>query len=262
MTKDIHLIVSGTGTLYPVCVGAVLCLAEHGYGFKELCGISSGSLVAAALATGYSPNTELIKLVKKTLPSKHNLIKKAGFNWFSDYSVVKTKGLAAYYDDFLVNTFSEARVPLHIVTTDLKAGEHYIFNQLHSPTERVSAAVMASMSIPILFKPMKIKGKQYVDALTVPRISNDFDLDSTIFIRTKSSNKTQIPVKGVKPAVLSSLNGFIEAKSNEYVSKELYARTVDITSSFPYFSLNLTDSDVDKMVSEGYNAMKQWLEGE
>lgn len=260
MNKNINLILSGTGTLYPCVVGAILCLAENGYSFKEVCGISGGSLVAGALATGYSPNTELIKFVKKTMPLKHNLIRRAKWNWFSDYSVVKTSNLAKYYDDYLVNNFSQAKIPLHVVTTNMQTGEHYIFNPEISPMERVSKAIMASMSTPILYKPFKIKGKQYVDGVIAPRLSANWDISNTIFVRVRSDNKNQIPVKGIRPTVLSILNSFIHSKNNEYVSKKLYAKTVDINSSFPCFNLNTTGSDVDKMVSEGYKAMKAWLE--
>lgn len=77
MTK-IKLVMSGSGTLYPVYAGVVIRLAEAGYDIEAVCGVSSSAILAVAIGIGYKPNSELIKFVKQTLPIKHNVLKNRG----------------------------------------------------------------------------------------------------------------------------------------------------------------------------------------
>ena len=55
-------------------------------------------------------------------------------------------------------SFSETKIPLGIVTTDLITGETVVFTE-----GKLATAVRASMSIPTLFTPVKLNNKLLVD---------------------------------------------------------------------------------------------------
>jgi len=258
--KSIKLELSGPGTLYPTHVGAILCLTEAGYEIKEVCGSSGGAIVAAALATGYASNSELVKFIKKTLPSKHGLIKKSFWSLFSDYSVVSMNKLDKYFDDYLVSKFDEAKIPLYVAVTELTSNQLSVFSHLRSPKEKVSRVVMASMALPILFKPVKIGDVLCVDGCTAPQTLKVFDEEEGVVrVRAESAHVTPVISAGIKPVVSAALNSFIQSKNQEHIPSAQYKQTIRIKSSYPCFDLNCTDSDVDKMIAEGYKAAEEWL---
>ena len=67
MNRNIKLVLSGSGTLYPVFVGAIKRLIKKGHQVQAICGTSGGAIVAAAIAGGM-PIEDLEKLVKRLLP--------------------------------------------------------------------------------------------------------------------------------------------------------------------------------------------------
>jgi NTE family protein len=55
-------------------------------------------------------------------------------------------------------TFSETKIPLKIIATDIDTGEKYIFE-----TGKIIDAIRASISIPGVFRPYNHLGKHFVD---------------------------------------------------------------------------------------------------
>jgi len=50
--KKVNVALAGSGQLYPVFVGALICLKERGLEIAEISGTSGGAIIAAALASG------------------------------------------------------------------------------------------------------------------------------------------------------------------------------------------------------------------
>ena len=65
--------------------------------------------------------------------------------------------------DGLVDDFRSLDKELHIVTCALDTGERVVFSRFNNAEVPVSAAVAASSAIPMLFKPVRINGVDYVD---------------------------------------------------------------------------------------------------
>jgi predicted acylesterase/phospholipase RssA len=63
----------------------------------------------------------------------------------------------------LVDDFRLLNKELHIVTCALDTGERVVFSRFHNAEIPVSTAVAASGAIPMLFKPVRIDGVDYVD---------------------------------------------------------------------------------------------------
>lgn len=60
------------------------------------------------------------------------------------------------------NRFQDLYNELHIVATDLDSGERMIFDR-STPEVPISLAVAASSAVPIVYKPVRIQGHDYVD---------------------------------------------------------------------------------------------------
>jgi len=133
-------------------LGAVKALGEKGIQPDIFSGTSAGSIVAALLAAGKSPDEVMaimqdIKLtdaVKIKLPVD-------GF--------ASLDNLAEKLDDILQGSdFSDLAYPLIVCVANLSTGKvEYVSKG------NVAKAVQASSSIPILFSPVEINGQLYVD---------------------------------------------------------------------------------------------------
>ena len=259
--KSVKLILMGAGTVYPIHVGAILRLAEEGYVFSEVSGSSWGSLVAAALGTGYAANTELTKFVKKTLPSKHSLIQQSYWSLYTKWGTVKTKKLNQFLLDFFVSNLENMRIPVNFLATDVSDNTIHSFNARTDPGMKVATALSASMSIPMFMEPAKINGKYYVDGAQASKFPMNIlgNTNEVIVLRAESTANPVVPVSNIKNYISASVNSWVGSHSSDHIPKEMLPRTIRLKTVRAPFDLSLTDSDVDFMVSEGYMATDAWL---
>lgn len=59
--------------------------------------------------------------------------------------------------------FSAIHRELYIVATELDTGERAVFSRHSEPAVSISRAVTASSAVPVLYKPVKIHGREYID---------------------------------------------------------------------------------------------------
>lgn len=183
------LALSGGGIKGAAHVGVIQYIEELGFSIDCISGTSSGSIVAALYASGYSCQ-EIIDNAKQ-ISSK--------YIYYIDYDI---KGLFSFIftalsrkrtkiDGFIrgeklrkvieqlcnqksVYDISDVKIPLAISSVDINNSKNEIF--LSMPLEvkddsgtgyiyniPISEAVRASCSIPVVFKPEIIKGKRLVD---------------------------------------------------------------------------------------------------
>lgn len=263
MNKKIKLVLSGSGCLYPVHVGAVLRLAEAGYVFEEVCGTSGGSIVAAALASGYPANNELVRMVKNTLPAKNGLIDLSIFSLTFHWGLIKGDKIEKTFHKYFVKKMSETRIPLHVVTTNLDKQEVKLFSTKETPDMSVSQAVRASMSIPGVFAPVKIDGDLHVDGGLMANYFLDLfgTGDDVIGLRFKSvsDEKKGTKVKNPIEYIERCIDSLIQGSTNEHIDDATFARTIILESKHNGLDFNMTDSDVDEMIEEGYKSADKWL---
>jgi predicted acylesterase/phospholipase RssA len=65
--------------------------------------------------------------------------------------------------DSCSNNFDDLEKELYIIATDLEDGERVVFGKLDGVQVPISLAVAASSALPILYKPVRINGREYVD---------------------------------------------------------------------------------------------------
>lgn len=259
--KKIKLVLSGSGTLYPVHVGAVKCLIENGYEIEELCGVSGGAIVAAGLASGYDIKT-LIKLVKKTLPGKNNLIDPSLWSLFTKWGLIKGEKIEAVFEKSLVKTMGDVKIPLKIVVTNVNTGLPEFFSAENNPGLSLARAVRASMAIPFVFCPVKIDNGLYVDGGWVSNFPVDVfgDASNTVGFRFEPKEKKYKNIRSIKDYIPALLNASVEANMKEDLEDASGAKIVRLKTENGIFNFGMTDEDVDKMMIDGFSSVQRAID--
>lgn len=141
------------GVAYGVAqIGVLKALEKAGIKIDCLAGTSAGAIIAAAYASGLSLNE----------------IEQIGINtsWGELFSfrpsrkgLVSSGPIEQYIRNYLkVARFEDLKKPLAVVATDICSGEEVVFTK--GPLDK---AVRASCSIPGIYSPVELEGKQLVD---------------------------------------------------------------------------------------------------
>jgi NTE family protein len=141
------------GVAYGVAqIGVLKALEKAGVKIDCLAGTSAGAIIAAAYASGLSiPRIEEIGI---------------NTNWGELFSfrpsrkgLVSSGPIEKYIRNYLkVQNFEQLKKPLAVVATDICSGEEAIFTK--GPLDK---AVRASCSIPGVYSPVELEGRQLVD---------------------------------------------------------------------------------------------------
>ena len=179
-------------------IGVLQVLEEQGIKPDLIVGTSAGSVVATLYAAGKSP-TELGSMAMTMDESSIT-------DWvFPGRSVLKGEALAKF---IRTNTggrqIEQMRIPLGIVATDLNSGQPILFRR-GDP----GVAVRASSSVPAVFEPVKIGGREYVDGgLVSPipvRYARSMGADIVIAVDISAIPEGQ-PTKGPIDILLQTFN--------------------------------------------------------
>jgi NTE family protein len=133
-------------------VGVIKALENHGIFPDIIVGTSAGAVVGALYAAG-NTGFELQKLAHKLDESKIS-------DWsMPDRGVLKGEALQLFINDAVAQRPLESmKKPFAAVASDLHSGESIIFR-----TGNTGMAVRASATVPGVFQPVTINGREYVD---------------------------------------------------------------------------------------------------
>jgi predicted acylesterase/phospholipase RssA len=86
----------------------------------------------------------------------------------SSWRLYTTAGLEAYLKKLFstrgrTNRFEKLEKQLFITATDLDTAERIVFGEEGAPKATISQAAAASAAIPIIYEPVRIKGREYLD---------------------------------------------------------------------------------------------------
>ena len=152
-TKPVIALVLGSGGARGYAhIGVIEALEQHGIKPDFIVGTSAGSIVGSIYASGKSPE----QLREIALNMKVGDVRdfKIGLKGFFDGQKV---------EDYVNKQVSEIplekmKIPMYVVATELQNGQRTVFNYGNT-----GQAVRASVSIPSMFIPTVIHGKEYVD---------------------------------------------------------------------------------------------------
>ncbi len=143
---------SGGGARGFAHVGALYAMEELGVKPDIIAGVSAGSIAASLYCSGLSP-LEIMKLffTQKFSDFAEISVPKDGFFKMNGFKAFLKKNLK-------VEMMEDCPIPLVICATDLDNCTPVQWRE--GP---ITEKVMASCAMPIIFKPVKIDGKHYVD---------------------------------------------------------------------------------------------------
>lgn len=148
---NVGLALSGGGARGLAHIGVYKALKELNIQPEIISGASMGAVIGALIATGYSPD-EIVDIAKDKSKSKMFEMN------MPTMSIVSHEPVRKILYDLIPEKMEDLEIPLYLSSTNLTTGENEIISKgnLHD-------AVMASTSIPIAFKPIKINGDYHVD---------------------------------------------------------------------------------------------------
>ena len=225
------LALGGGGSRGVAHLGVIKTLLENDVTITGVTGTSIGSMVSAIYALGTSIE-EMIEIFSKVDQSKL-----FGFPFSDGPSLLGYKGIK----DFLKltigdKTFSQTKIPLTVVTTDLRT------NSVVQISEgKIFDAILSSIAIPGIFPPILQEQKIYVDGgLMDPvpvRAARALNLPGKIIAVTLTSPKTQVELQK------------IQAKDNPVV-KRLRHNQLSLTFNIIMESVAVTSAQLSELRME------------
>jgi len=151
-TNCLGIVLSGGGTRGLAHIGVLRALAEHGIRPDCVAGTSSGAIVGALYAAGYSP-AEMVEFFERKNPFRIRklAIGKPGI-------IDSGKVVSDFEETFPDNAFEALSKSLRIVATDMLRGEAAIFD-----SGPLIPAILASSAVPMIFTPVEIDGRWFSD---------------------------------------------------------------------------------------------------
>jgi NTE family protein len=244
----IGLVLSGGGARGFAHLGVINALNEAGIFPDVISGCSAGALVGVLYADGYA-SEEILKLLYtgSRLDYMRPALPREGLLQINGIIKILKLSLRA-------KTFKELKIPLFVSATDLNNGKAVYFSE-----GELIDPVIASASIPVLFRPVKINNISYVDGgvldnLPLRPIENECKILIGSFVN---------PVGYIEK--ISGLISIAERTFMLSMSKEIYEKS----KKFDLFiapqelrNYKILDSEkACELFEVGYNATKEKLQG-
>jgi NTE family protein len=209
-------------------VGAIKALEAQGIRPDIVIGSSAGSVIAALLASGATGN-ELNRLAL-------NLDEATIADWDLPFvgrfgGLIKGDALQNMVNREVQNkTIEQMRIPLGIVATELQSGKGVMFR-----SGNTGQAVRASCSVPGVFQPTVIGGKEYVDGGLVAPVPVSFarQMGATIVIAVNISSEPVHQDASGTFGVLQQTISIMQRSINQY---ELKSADIVITPQLKQMS--------------------------
>lgn len=175
------LALAGGGIRGIAHAGVLKALEENNIRIDVLGGTSSGSMVAALYAVGYTPDEiyELFKKYGKTIVKLNgSVIRKEIKNFIINHKI-SSQGInnGEFIEEIFnkkaleknIQKISQIKMPIIIPSVDISDSKEYLFTSVKKEQEKyisdieVGKAVRASSSFPMIYKPVPYKDKMFID---------------------------------------------------------------------------------------------------
>lgn len=155
------LALSGGGARGIAHLGVLQALEENGIRPSVMSGTSMGAMVAVSYALGITPK-ETLEFIKEEV--RPTALKNMDLNRMGLFNLNKIERFLR--DKIKEDDFSALKIPVYITVTNLNSGKFEIKSE-----GRLIEYVMASASIPLLFRPVVIGDTYYVDGGVTKNLS-------------------------------------------------------------------------------------------
>lgn len=239
----VGIALSGGSTRGIAHIGVLKALLEHDIVPEIVSGTSAGSIIGALYAAGKTPD-EMLGFIKRT-----NIFKvfRPGFplTGVTDLTYLRER-LKNYID---VDSFDALKIPFYVFATNMNTGEETRFT-----SGTLFDKIMASCSIPLIFKPVEIDGNLYSDG----GIVNNLPAECLRKQCRVVIGANVVPLSTKSNRSLDSLMGILQRTFElaPAVNARYSARYCDVLieptdlNQFNFFSLQ----DADLLFQKGYEA--------
>lgn len=276
LTPKLGIALSGGGARGFAHIGMLKAFEEHGITVDYIAGTSIGSIIGGLYAVGYTvqeieqaakqikwndlvfyapKRTDLFLGQKQDITSSLFQVRFEGLKPYIPQALSAGQRLTNILNDFAVNSicnfqkdFDRFKIPFRSVTTDFLTGETVVLD-----SGNLNEAMLASMSIPLLFTPVEIEGRHLVEGGLTNNIPVDIieemGSDITVTINTVSPLRKKddlfLPWEQADQVI-----GIMQRSSNE---SQLKRSNVVIEPNLNY-RLPTDFSNIDNVINTGYEA--------
>ncbi len=207
MTKKLGFALSGGGSRGVAHIGFIKAMEESGIKPDYIAGTSMGSVVGACYASGMSAD-QMMQEVQKL---KFSEIFDLSINPIKNGALLRAKKMRKKLEKYLKDyAYEDLKIPFSAVATDLVTGAPVVLNC----NGKVLDGVVASSSIPGIFKPVKLEGKTLVDGGITKRVPID-----------------EVKEMGADVVVAVDVLGKLRESNKNYNVFGVFLRMVDIMDS-------------------------------
>ena len=165
MKKKLGFALGAGGSRGVAHIGFLMAMEEEGIKPDYISGTSMGSVVGACYALGMTPR-HMRDVVKRL---KFSDIFDLSINPLANAALLRSQKMQKKLKQYIGNvSFEDLKIPFRCVATDLISGKSAVLGV--DKTEKVCEAVVASSSIPSVFKPVQHKEKVLVDGGILCRV--------------------------------------------------------------------------------------------
>ena len=152
LPKNVSLVLSGGGVRGAMHLGVIKALEENNIKIDAISGTSMGAIIGVLYCQGISPD-----MILKIL-TNNSFIDLFKYNWDKGGFLSMKRIKSIFKKHIPHNDFDQLKIPFYCCATNLDSGEYEIFS-----TGDLHNSVIASASIPIVFKPIEINEQTYYD---------------------------------------------------------------------------------------------------
>lgn len=259
LDKDIAMAFSGSGTNYPVFVGAYRALYERGYRASSVAGTSGGAIIAALIASGYTNPDELEAVVLEFLPGPNKLIDWAPLSFWQG-GVIDGDRILKKLKKVLVSKMKDTSINCAITATNINDKGTYIFSSKTSPDLYLAEVVRASIAIPFVFKPVELTGFQKGHYFIDGGVGNNFPLDSVTgpvvgfrCLSPESQFVRQNYVYNPFERARRIIDIFQEAINRKHIEDADYKFILNLYGDPNSFNIYMKEVEAGRLIRKGYN---------
>jgi NTE family protein len=253
------LVLSGGAALGFAHFGAIKIIQENKINISEIIGTSMGSIASALLAC-QKTTEEIIQILEEI-----NYLKLLKINIFSLNSLLDQHKIRKFLSEKIGEiNFSQTKIDLKIIATNIETGEIKIFDKTNTPNTLIIDAICASIAIPGIFKPYKINEQTYVDGFLTSNLPFEqatnkkiiaIDVITQNYINNlKYKYSTQILEKSILISILNQTKEKLKTNKNKLLQR------IEINlEEFKPYDFHKSKQIIEKGYSESLNKLNSNL---
>ena len=150
--KKVGIALAGGGARGIAHIGILKAIDEANITISMISGTSAGAIVGAFYCAGYSPDS-IMDIIRETKLFRY--VRPA----MSTSGLLNLESIISIFKKYLNNdSFESLNIPLVVAATNLNRGESTLFSE-----GELIRSILASCAVPVIFKPIQVKGELYID---------------------------------------------------------------------------------------------------